>query len=207
MVDEASPAPPKLPVDRNHFERLLHPILGVAYGTALKLTGNRDDAMDLVQDATLQAFRFFGTFEPGTNFKAWFFKILTNRFLKGRIRAAKQSLCVPLEDAEDLFMYVQTGRSGLHTAEDPASLLMDRLDSEAVQEAIDRLPEEFRVVSILYFLNDFKYEDIAEVVDCPVGTVRSRLHRGRKLLQRALWELAVARGIVAEVQSEVNGRG
>ena len=79
---------------------------------------------------------------------------------------------------------------------------MDRLDAESIEEAIDTLPQEFRIAAILYFLNDFRYEEIAQTLDCPVGTVRSRLHRARKLLQKSLWEVAKARGIVSELLSE-----
>jgi RNA polymerase sigma-70 factor (ECF subfamily) len=95
-----------------------------------------------------------------------------------------------------LYLYGKTAEIGLHSQEpDPAAAMMDRLDSEHVAEALDALPTEYRVVATLYFIEDFSYQQIAEVVGCPVGTVRSRLHRGRRMLQKALWELASERGI------------
>ena len=181
-------------MDRAQFESQLQPILGVAYGYAYKLTRNQEDAMDLVQDASVQAFRSIGTFEEGTNFKAWFMKILTNKFYKSRAREAKRGQAVPLEDAEDLFLFREAEKAGVRGTADE---VLDRIDEEAVQAAIDDLPEEFRVVCLLYFMNDISYEEIAEAAGIPLGTVRSRLHRGRKLLQQRLWQIAEERGLVA----------
>ncbi len=187
---------------RAEFDRLLQPILGMAYGTALKLTGSPEDAMDLVQDASVLAYRAFHQFESGTNFKAWFFRILTNRFYKDRQKATRQTPTISIDDAEDLFLYQQFQRPSVQTlGDDPMGDLFNRLDSEAVEAALDKLPEEYRTVAVLYFMNEFTYEQIAEVLEVPIGTVRSRLHRGRKHLQRALWQVACDRGIV---QQEVN---
>lgn len=182
-------------MERESFQRLLEPVLEVAYGYAVKLTRNRDDAMDLVQEASVQSFKSIHTFEQGTNFKAWFMKILTNKFYKSREKNAKHSNNVALEDAEDLFLFVESEKAGVR---DTASEVLDKLDHEEVQTAIDALPEEFRVVCLLYFLNDFTYEEIAEAAEIPIGTVRSRLHRGRRVLQKSLWQLAEQRGIVTE---------
>lgn len=180
---------------RREFESLLAPVAGVAYRVALNLTRNPDDAMDLVQDATVQAFRAFESFQQGTNFKAWFLKILTNKFLKAR--AKNRAETVPIEDAEDVFLFKRAKEAGLlGNSDDPARIVLNGLEVEAVQDAMDKLPEEFRTAAVMYFLNDFSYEEIAEVLDVPIGTVRSRLHRGRKLLQKALWDVAVERGIV-----------
>lgn len=181
-------------MDRSKFEGYLRPVLDVAYGYAHKLTGNPDDAMDLVQDAAVQAYRSIGTFEDGTNFKAWFMKILTNKFYKSKVREARRGQTVPLDDAEDLFMYNQAESRGLR---DTLDEVFDKIDQEEVQRAIDKLPEEYRIVSLLYFLNEFSYEEIAEAAGIPIGTVRSRLHRGRKLLQAALWQTAEDKGLVS----------
>ena len=122
-------------------------------------------------------------------------RILTNRFLK--IKARRRTETVPLEDAEDVYLYRKSKEAGLHgNNDDPASIVLDGLDVEAVQDAMGQLPEEFRMAAVMYFLNDFSYEQIAEVLEVPIGTVRSRLHRGRKLLQKALWSVASERGIV-----------
>ena len=180
-------------MDRESFQKLLAPVLDVGYGYAHKLTHNRDDAMDLLQEASVQAFRSIHTFEEGSNFKAWFMKILTNKFYKSRAKEARHDGNVTLEDAEDLYLYLESEKAGVR---DTANEVLDKLDTEEVQRAIDALPEEFRVVCLLYFLNEFSYEEIAEAAMIPVGTVRSRLHRGRRVLQKSLWQIAEQRGLV-----------
>lgn len=184
------------------FERLLIPLIDSAYGTAYHLTRHRDNAEDLVQEAVLQAFRAFHTFRPGSNFRAWFLKILTNLFLQNCRRQRRQPEVADLEEATELYLYSQTRQAGLHAmSPDPAGLVLHKLDAECVSAAVGALPEEYRVVCTLYFAEELSYQEIAEIVDCPIGTVRSRLHRGRKLLQRALWKSAVEDGIVAELVS------
>lgn len=182
---------------QEEFEALFQPIVGMAYGTAVRLTRDRTDAEDLVQDAALLAFRAFGTFQPGTNFKAWFFRILTNAFYSRHRKTKHERANLSTEDLPALYLYGKTAEIGLHSQEpDPATAMMDRFDSEHVAEALDALPDEYRVVATLYFIEDFSYQQIADVVGCPVGTVRSRLHRGRRMLQKALWRVAQERGIV-----------
>jgi RNA polymerase sigma-70 factor, ECF subfamily len=181
------------------FERQFAPLLGPAYGTALHMTRHKDDAEDLVQEAVVRAFRSFHTFEEGTNFKAWFFRILTNLYLNKYRQKQRQPEIVDLEDAPDLYLYSQTRREGWNSqTEDPAGQVMRKLDTEQVAAAIDALPEEYRTVCALYFMEEFAYQEIAEILDCPIGTVRSRLHRGRKLLQRALWHLVEEQRVLVE---------
>jgi RNA polymerase sigma-70 factor (ECF subfamily) len=182
------------------FEGLLTPLLDAAYGTALRLTRNAADAEDLVQEAAYHAYRGFGSFEPGTNFKAWFFRILTNAFYSKYRKRKREGTQVDLDDTPELYLYCQTQAAGLHSrSEDPATALMDQLDQDAVARAIDSLPEEYRVVATLYFMQDYQYQEIADILSVPVGTVRSRLHRGRRLLQKALWTIAEERGIIARM--------
>ncbi len=198
MIAEGTHAePPAGPAD---IGALLGPILNPAYGTALHLTREPADAEDLVQEAVLLAVRGFKSFEPGTNFKAWFFRILTNAFYSKYRKQKRQGIQVELEDAPELHMYTQTEAIGLHSqTEDPAGLLMNKLDTEAVSAAIAALPEEYRMVCSLYFMQDLSYQEIATMLDIPVGTVRSRLHRGRRMLQQTLWRVAEDRGIVREL--------
>lgn len=178
------------------FEGLLTPILQMAYGTAVRLTRSRTEADDLVQDAALMAFRAFGTFQRGTNFKAWFFRILTNAFYSRHRKEKHEKANLSTDDLPALYLYHKTAEAGLAGPEcDPASALLDRLDAERVGEALDALPEEYRAAAVLYFVDDLSYQQIAEALRCPVGTVRSRLHRGRRMLQKALWDLAMERGI------------
>lgn len=191
------PAPPAAaPAD---FESLLAPVVDRAYGTALRLTGNRDDAQDLVQEAALLAFRGFHAFRPGTHFRAWFFRILVNCFYASRRRKRpEQSLDGMEEEAPDLHLFAQTYHNGMHGAgRDPAREVMDRLMAQDVERALDSLPDEFRVACTLYFMEDLSYQEIADAVGVPVGTVRSRLHRGRKLLQKRLWAAALDAGLDA----------
>ena len=180
------------------FESLFTPLANSAFGVAVRFTNNRADAEDLVQDAALLAFRAFDSFEPGTNFKAWFFRILTNCYFSRRRREKSRPVTADLDDTPDLYLYARSAEYGFPTAgPDPAAQLLDKLGTERVAAAIARLPEEYRVVSTLYFMEDFSYEEIGRVLQCPVGTVRSRLHRGRKMLQKSLWQMAEEDGIVA----------
>jgi RNA polymerase sigma-70 factor (ECF subfamily) len=196
-VDPAGPpsAPPS-------FEEMLAGILPAAYGVACNLTGDRTDAEDLVQEAALLAFRAFGSFTPGTSFKAWFYKILTNRHFERHRRATRRPATVGIDEAPDLYMFQRTAEAGLHAGcEDPASLVMSRMTTEQVMAAIAALPGEFRVVATLYFVDDMSYQEMAGVLGCPTGTVRSRLHRARRMLQRGLWAIAEQCGIVGQLTS------
>jgi RNA polymerase sigma-70 factor (ECF subfamily) len=182
-------------MDRYAFENQLSPLLEAAYRYAFRLSGNADDAKDLLQEATFDAWKGREQFQSGTNFKAWFFRILTNRFY--RIRQRREVQTVLIDEAPDAFLYQQAknmGRSAL--GDDPAADLFGQLETESVKMALDELPDEFREVALLYFIGDMSYEAIAETVNVPIGTVRSRLHRGRKLLQMKLWEFARDRGLV-----------
>jgi RNA polymerase sigma-70 factor, ECF subfamily len=179
------------------FQTLLVAVLSPAFGYALRLTRNRADAEDLVQDASLLAFRARDSFQPGTNFKAWFFQILTRGFWARHRTQQRRPATVDLEDTPDLFLYSRSAAAGLPwEGDDPASQLIDRLGSERVAAAIGQLPEEYGVVCTLCFMEDFAYHEIAQVLGIPIGTVRSRLHRGRKMLQKVLWRLAEESGIV-----------
>ena len=185
------------------FEAHLAPVLEVAFGVAYHLSRSRDDAEDLVQDAALQAYRAYHQFQPGTNFKAWFMKILTNAFFAKRRTAKRRPQTMSLEDAAPLTMLFEATAAGLGAvSSDPAGEIIGRLGEERVGEAIGELPDEFRVVCALYFMQDVSYQEIADMLDLPVGTVRSRLHRGRRMLQAALWQLAREHGIAAEMLSE-----
>lgn len=204
QVAAGQPAP-ILPGSAAQFEAFLEPVLDAAYGTALRYTRNRADAEDLVQEAALLACRGFGTFEQGSNFRAWFFRILTNAFYSKYRKRKRQGTDVELEDTPELYLYMQTATLGLHgKSTDPAQALMAKLESEHVTAAIEALPEEYRVVATLYFMEDFAYQEIADIVGVPVGTIRSRIHRGRRLLQKALWRIAEERGIVGTLTDAVD---
>ena len=170
-----------------------------AYGYAFRLTRNRADAEDLVQEAALLACRGRAGFEVGTNFKAWFFRILTTCFWGKHRQESRRPTTIDFDDAPALQLYLRSIEAGLPVdGTNPASALFDRIGEERVAEALASLPAEFEVVCTLYFMEDFAYQEIADVLSVPVGTVRSRLHRGRKMLQKALWHLAADAGIVSD---------
>lgn len=190
----SSPNPARTP---ESFEALFVPIADLAFGVAYRLSRDRSEAEDLVQDAALQAFRAFHRFELGTNFKAWYLRILTNCFFM-RCRKKKHAPeFVDFDSAPPLYLLMETAAAGLHEgSKDPAANLLGRMTADQIAGALGALPEEFRVVTTLYFLDDMPYKDIAETLDLPIGTVRSRLHRGRRMLQKALWSIAQDEGIV-----------
>ncbi len=195
MTADLSPARPAAPAPS--FEQLLVPLLPSAYGTALRFTGQPADADDLVQEAALQAFRGFGSFRTGSNFKAWFFRVLTNCFISRYRAGRREQGHVSLDEAPGPALPVGAVQAELPGAEEnPADALLRRLTEAQVTAALEALPDEFRDVATLYFMEDFSYQQIAEVLAVPVGTVRSRLHRGRRLLRRALWDLAREHGIL-----------
>jgi RNA polymerase sigma-70 factor (ECF subfamily) len=197
------PDPRRPAGSREEFEALLAPVLDRAYATARRLTRNDADAEDLVQDAALFAYRGFGTFERGTNFRAWFLRVLMNAFLSARRKHHVEDGAVSLDELPNAFIQRQAhelvraaGASEGLQAADVARTVMGRLERSQVEAAIDALPEEFRVVAALYLLQDQPYQEIASLLGIPVGTVRSRLHRARALLQKSLWEIAVDHGLV-----------
>jgi RNA polymerase sigma-70 factor (ECF subfamily) len=190
-------------VSGRSLEDLLVPLLERCYGYALKLTRNQAGAADLVQEAALRACRGFETFQPGTNFKAWFYRILTNCFYERHRRRGADEETLDVDEVPELYLYTQTANLGLHhSSPDPAQQLLGRLDAEQITQALDRLPGEYRVVATLYFMEDLSYEEIAQVHGVPVGTVRSRLHRSRRLLQKELWQVAEEHGIVSQIARE-----
>jgi RNA polymerase sigma-70 factor (ECF subfamily) len=180
------------------FAEQAMPFMSSLYAAALRMTRNAADAEDLVQETYLKAYRGFGGFEEGTNLKAWLYRILTNTYIntyRAKKRRPEES---DLEDVEDLYLYRRLG--GLEIASLGRSAEEDLLESytdEEVKAAIESLPEQFRMAVLLADVEGFSYKEIAEILDIPIGTVMSRLHRGRKGLQKKLWEFAVERGLVA----------
>lgn len=167
-------------------------------GAALNMTSNRADAEDLVQETFLRAFRSWRQFEPGTNLKAWMFRILTNLYITSYRKKRREPIFVPAESEDGFDLYDVVGRSDSRSAE---SIVLEGLVDEDIKGALAALPEDFRIAVLLADVEGFSYKEIAEITAVPIGTVMSRLHRGRKALQKALWQLARNRGLVAEEAS------
>jgi|SRR5438105_759227 len=185
--------------DPAHFTDLAMEHMPSLYSAALRMTRNPADAEDLVQETYLRAFRGFGGFEEGTNLKAWLYRILTNTFIN-RYRAKKRRPEeTDFDDVEDFYLYKRIG--GLEEARQSRSAedeLMDLFPEAEVKGAVESLPENFRLPVLLADVEGFSYKEIAEILDIPIGTVMSRLHRGRKALQKALYEFAAERGLAPE---------
>lgn len=169
------------------------------YSAALRMTRNSADAEDLVQETFLKAYRSFATFEAGSNLRAWLYRILTNTFINSYRAKQRRPEETELDDIEDLFLYRRIGgieaALASRSAEDE---LMDLFTDDEVKNALEDLPENFRIPVLLADVEDFSYKEIAEMLDIPIGTVMSRLHRGRKAMQRKLYEFARQRGLVDE---------
>ena len=179
---------------RQAFEREALPHLDAMYGMALRLTRDERDAEDLVQDALIKAYRFFDRFEEGSNIKAWLFKVLVNLFYNSYRKSKNlQRLHAEVELGGGHERYLSEATVSGRNAEEA---LLDRLVVEKLREAVEELPEEFRLAVLLCDLHDFSYKEIAEILGRPVGTVMSRLYRGRRLLQHRLFDYAVEQGYV-----------
>ena len=188
--------------DQADFERLAMEHLPSLYSGAFRMTHNRADAEDLVQEALLKAYRGFGNFEDGTNIKAWLFRILTNTYINTYRAKQRRPEQEALGEGEELFLYRKLG--GLEAAtlgRSAEDFALDQLTDGEVKAAVDALPEAFRLPVLLADVEGFHYKEIAEILDVPIGTVMSRLHRGRKALQKALYEFAVEHRLVPEPQS------
>ncbi len=161
------------------------------YSAALRMTRNPADAEDVVQETYLKAFRGFGSFREGTNLKAWLYRILTNTFINRYRKQQRRPDESSLDDVEDFFLYRRLGGlEGARAGRSAEDELLEVFGESEVKEAVESLSEQFRLAVLLADVEGFSYKEIAEILDVPVGTVMSRLHRGRKGLQKRLYEFA-----------------
>jgi len=175
------------------FEREAVPHMDVLYNYALRMTGNEDDASDLLQETYLKAYRFWDKYEKGTNIRAWLFRIMKNSYINRYRKESKEPDTVDYDEVKNFYNTIR------HESVDPNDLqerLFGNLLEDDVAEALESLPEDLKTVVILCDIEGFTYEEIAEFVECPIGTVRSRLHRGRKMLQAKLFDFARKRGYI-----------
>jgi len=193
MVESKSIGPAK----RKAFESEALPHMDALLRTALRMTKNQSDAEDLVQETMVKAYRFWDKFEPGSNCRAWLFKIMTNIFINNYRSKSRTPVSVNVDDIDDDFLYGQL--ADLPPGEDPEHRLFAKIFDDDVKKAIEELPDDFRLVVVLSFLEGFSYQEIADIADLQLGTVKSRLHRGRKLLQKQLYEYAVKNGYIKGV--------
>jgi RNA polymerase sigma-70 factor (ECF subfamily) len=187
--------------DRSEFTREAMQYAPQLYSAALRMTRNSADAEDLVQETFLKAYRGFNTFTEGSNLRAWLYRILTNTFINSYRAKQRRPDETELDDVEDLYLYRRIG--GLEAALASRSAedqLMDVFTDDEVKAALESLPENFRIPVLLADVEGFSYKEIAEMMDVPIGTVMSRLHRGRKAMHRELYEFARRRGLVEEPQ-------
>lgn len=189
--------------DQEQFVEAASPFMDALYSAALRMTRNKADAEDLVQETYLKAYRAYGRFEEGTNLRAWLYRILTNTFINSYRSKQRRPDESDLADVEDLYLYRRLG--GLETAQRGRSAedeLLDLVTDTQVKDALESLPEQFRVAVLLADVEGFSYKEIAEMLEIPIGTVMSRLHRGRKALQKALADYALDRGLAPVARSE-----
>jgi RNA polymerase sigma-70 factor (ECF subfamily) len=182
--------------DKARFTRDTLPLLDSLYASALRMTRNPADAEDLVQETMLRAYRSFDRFEEGTNLKAWMFRIMTNAYINTYRKKQREPKKVSSEEIEDFDLYQELKNHDDQFSQTPERIVLDSLVDSDIIEAIDDLPEQFRLAVVLSDVEGFSYAEMAEIMDVPLGTVMSRLHRGRKALQKRLWDLARDRGIV-----------
>jgi RNA polymerase sigma-70 factor (ECF subfamily) len=174
------------------FEQEALPLLPAMYAAALRLTRNPADAEDLVQETYLRAYRGFAGFRPGTNLRAWLHRILMNSFINTYRKRQREPQTLSDDEVPEWYLYDRmVGDAAEPSAETQALAAMP---DEDVQAALESVPEAFRMAVILADVEGFSYKEIAQILDVPIGTVMSRLHRGRKVLEKALWEVMRKRG-------------
>jgi RNA polymerase sigma-70 factor, ECF subfamily len=176
------------------FEQEAIPYMPEMYAAALRMTRNRSDAEDLVQETFLRAYRGFAGFEEGTNLRAWLYRILTNAYINTYRKRQREPVTVSDDELPEWWLYEKLGGEAMEASAE--ARVLESLPDEDVQEALASLPEQFRLAVLLADVEGFSYKEIAEILGVPMGTVMSRLHRGRRALEKRLWDVMKERGLV-----------
>jgi RNA polymerase sigma-70 factor (ECF subfamily) len=186
---------------RKEFAEAAFPYMDEMYAGAMRMTRNPQAAEDLVSDVYAKAWKSFHQFERGTNMRAWLYRILTNSYINEYRKKVRHGAPVNIDQYEtqdEFYIYNKLARQAAKADEDPAKAVLAKFAEQDIRNAVDRLPDGYRETVILSDLQGLSYEDISKALDIPIGTVRSRLNRGRRQLQKALWEEAVRSGYVTE---------
>jgi RNA polymerase sigma-70 factor (ECF subfamily) len=194
-----SSLPSGLQARHQEFEAEALPHMDLLYNFALRTTGDPDDARDLLQETFLKAYRFWDKYEKGTNIRAWLFRIMKNSYINRYRKETREPGKVDFEDVENFYDSI---RDESKDTSDLQQRMFGDLLGDEVTTALQELPDDFRTVVILCDIEELTYEEIAEFLNCPIGTVRSRLHRGRKMLQTRLHQYARKRGLVSDRKDE-----
>lgn len=192
-------APSSVGDKQREFKSEALPHMDFLYNYALRMTYNAADAEDLVQETFMKAFRFWDSYEKGTNIRAWLFRIMKNAYINRYRKEKKEPETVEYDDVQNYYNNVRD--STVESGNVQETLFGNLLDDQ-VAKAIAELPDDFRTIVILCDIEELTYEEVAEFIDCPIGTVRSRLHRGRKLLRAKLLEYAKKRGYLEQKMKE-----
>jgi RNA polymerase sigma-70 factor (ECF subfamily) len=190
----SNPAIPQALLKRQkEFETEAFPHKDILFNFALRTAGDKDDAHDLLQETFMKAFRFWDKYEKGTNIRAWLFRIMKNSYINRYRKETREPGMVDYDDVENFYDSI---RADSTDSNDLQKRMYSNMLSDEVTEALQSLPEDFRTVVILCDIEGLMYDEISEFLNCPIGTVRSRLHRGRKILEEKLYDYAKDRGII-----------
>jgi RNA polymerase sigma-70 factor (ECF subfamily) len=180
---------------QTEFETEAFPHKDILLNFALRTTGNSDDAKDLLQETFMKAFRFWDKYEKGTNIRAWLFRIMKNSYINRYRKETREPGMVDYDDVENFYDSI---RDDSTNSNDLQKQMYSNMLSDEISGALQSLPEDFRTVVILCDIEQLTYEEISGFLNCPIGTVRSRLHRGRKMLEEKLHSYAKERGMVED---------
>jgi RNA polymerase sigma-70 factor (ECF subfamily) len=193
-----------LMADQAHFTEVAMEFMPGLYSAALRMTRNAADAEDLVQETYLKAYRSYASFQEGTNLRAWLYRILTNTYINSYRAAKRRPEVTDVEDVEDLYLYKRmSGPGGIATGRSAEDEALDTFTDDIVKTSLEELPEAFRMAVLLADVEGFSYKEISEITDVPIGTVMSRIHRGRRALQKTLHDVAAARGLVGSTSGPI----